>query len=195
MRPAKICLARALSIAGHPAILLPVIGFSTAYQANAPRDLFYSIGACTVLALGLMAWSRARVRRGKWRHVDASGVGERREWNRGVLIVVTIGIAAALILGRWVLLTALGSAALIIAVAIATQNRLKISQHVAFAAMASVMATLGNLPIALATAALTVAIGWSRRVLGRHTAAEVWVGLLVGSSAGAAFLLGLTQLG
>ena len=67
--------------------------------------------------------------------------------------------------------------------------RTKISLHVAFAAYAVGIAS-GRRPEVLAvSAAIALAVAWSRVVLGRHTLGEVVAGAIAGSAAAAAFVL------
>jgi membrane-associated phospholipid phosphatase len=76
---------------------------------------------------------------------------------------------------------------LLIVVAMAVSPWIKLSLHASFAAFAAVL--LWPLPLwqfALASLA-AAAIGWSRVRLARHTAAEVWVGSLIGALLGACF--------
>ena len=63
---------------------------------------------------------------------------------------------------------------------------MKVSLHVAFAAFATALLW----PIKLAVVAgvlLTAAVVWSRLVLGRHVAADVAAGLLLGTAVGGAY--------
>jgi len=60
-----------------------------------------------------------------------------------------------------------------------------VSLHAAFAVFA-VALVWPQLAPTLATAALAAGVGWSRLVLGRHTLAEVLLGLLFGAAGGAA---------
>jgi membrane-associated phospholipid phosphatase len=63
----------------------------------------------------------------------------------------------------------------------------KVSLHVAFAVFAT--AFLWPIKLAVVTVALvTAAVIWSRLVLGRHVAADVAVGLVLGAAAGGVYL-------
>jgi hypothetical protein len=74
--------------------------------------------------------------------------------------------------------------------AIVLRRRLKLSQHVAFDLFAA-LAVLPSVGAAGAIAVLTGAVAWSRLKLGRHTRAEIGVGMVVGLVVGALFQTGL----
>ena len=79
---------------------------------------------------------------------------------------------------------ALSGALIVIALLIA--RWVKVSLHVAFAAFATTLLW----PIKLAVVAgvlLTAAVVWSRLVLGRHVAADVATGLVLGTAAGGVY--------
>ena len=68
-------LARLVSIAGHPAVLMPVAALVAAPDADAGAALVVSV-ACAVAVVG---YSVHKARRGDWAHVDASAPVERAQ--------------------------------------------------------------------------------------------------------------------
>jgi hypothetical protein len=78
----------------------------------------------------------------------------------------------------------------VVLAAIVLRRRLKLSQHVAFDLFAA-LAVLPSVGAAVAIAVLTGAVAWSRLKLGRHTRAEIGVGMVVGLVVGALFQMGL----
>lgn len=197
-RPPHLRIARALSILGHPALLMPVAVPLAAAGQGAPRALVLQAGAAALgVALAVGAYSAAQVRAGRWQHVDASQPAERRQLN--LFLVGLLGLAA---LGLWwatgqaLLGAGLGLGAAIVAVALGLRRRLKTSLHGAFVAYAAALAW--PVPGAgLALGLLGLGVGWSRLVLGRHSRAEVLTGWALGAAAGVtfAFLVGQRPLG
>jgi hypothetical protein len=184
--PFAIGAARALSVLGHPALLMPVALLLAGHGAQAPPRLIWT-ALYTALAVAVFvgAFSLWQVKRGRWAHVDASQPHERRQLNR--LLLLLLGGAAALLwaLGEPPALAA-GPllAALLVLLAHLLRRWLKVSLHAAFAVLA-VALVWPALPATPALALLASGVAWSRRVLGRHTRAEVLLGLLLGGAVGA----------
>src|SRR3970282_2402025 len=70
-------LARMVSTAGHPAVLMPAGAVIASPGSLAGVALSFSL-ACAVM---VVAYSVYKVRRGDWAHVDASVSAERAEFN------------------------------------------------------------------------------------------------------------------
>lgn len=172
-------VARAISIVGHPFVTVTVMMLATA--GAAPSVLTFLLITMVPVAIVMVV----QVRRGKWEHVDASNRGERKllyvvgiaaivaafayhavthpnaPYTRGVL--VTLGMLAVFaLLSRWV----------------------KVSLHMAFAAISATVLLLARSPAGWFVAALVPALLWSRLRLRRHTPAEVVLGLVGGVAAG-----------
>jgi membrane-associated phospholipid phosphatase len=179
--------ARALSILGHPALLIPVaVASSASAQMASAVQVRDAVLACVFVALATMAFSIYKVRRGLWGHVDASGVAERRELNV-FLAALLLGAAGVL---HWLgqpraVVMGLGLSGAMVVVAWAARGWLKISLHAAFAVYAAGIAWPALL-VSAAIALLAVGVAWSRVVLRRHTVAEVLVGAVLGAVAAGA---------
>ena len=181
-------LARALSISGHPMLVLPLAVVVIALHQGdrgAAAGAALGFGLFAALVMGFSWW---QVRRGRWAHVDASARHERGSLNRFLLVALVAG--ALLVAWRGTQpLFALGMAmsAAMILVAMATTRWCKLSLHMAFAVFAAWL--LRELGIAWMLAALlfAAAIAWSRLALHRHTPRDLVAGALAGSLAGAAF--------
>lgn len=194
--PRGLTLARVLSILGHPAVVVP-LGVALAARARGvpPSLQQRAIAAAIVLALLVGLYSAWQVRRGRWVHVDASQPRERSQLHAFLLPLLLVAAAAAALAG-WppAVPAGLGACAAIVAVAGLTQRRMKLSLHVAFAAL--VASWLWPAPgLALAAAAGVAAIAWSRWRLARHTSREVVAGALLGAVVGVLFQLVLLGLG
>ncbi len=187
-----IATARALSIVGHPAVLMPVAVSAAASGPGAPPQLLrVALGTAVAVAVIVGLYSLWQVHRGRWAHVDASHPAERSQLN---LVLAGLLCAAA------GLLSALGQppavaagpllAALLVLLTHALRRWLKVSLHAAFALFAAAL-VWPHLPGTLAIGALALGVAWSRLVLRRHTLAEVLTGLWLGAAFGAALRLSL----
>jgi membrane-associated phospholipid phosphatase len=176
--------ARALSIIGHPALLIPIaVAESASARTASTAQMRDAMFACVWVAVVTMVFSVYKVRRGLWVHVDACGVDERRELNV-FLAVLLLGAAGAL---HWLgqpraVVMGLGLCGAMVVVALAARGWLKISLHAAFAVYAAGIAWPA-LWISAAIALLAIGVAWSRVVLQRHTVTEVLVGALLGALA------------
>ncbi len=181
-------IARALSILGHPALLMPAAIVGTSLSADAPAaTVALAAGASLAVAGVVLAYSFLRVRSGAWAHPDASRPAERLQLNLfllGTLLAVGV-LSYALSRPPAVTAGALLCAG-IVAAALLLRGRLKVSLHVAFAMFAA--ALWWPSPVFALQLALAGGLAWSRLALGRHTPAEVVLGAIVGTVAGLAFL-------
>ena len=179
--------AQALSVVGHPAVLMPLaVPFAARAQGADAALMRSAVAACVLVAAATMVFSLVQVRRGRWAHVDASRAGERQQLNL-FLAVLLIGAAGALYLNgaAQAVVAGLGLSGAMVVVAWALRSWLKTSLHVAFALLAAGLAW-PTWALAAPIAVLALGVAWSRVVLGRHTRAEVAAGALLGCAAGAA---------
>ncbi len=185
----RVAVARAISIAGHPVVILFVAVVVAASTRGASiRQLWFVGGGLAAFGVVVLGFSWFQVRSGRWSHIDASARTERKSLN--VFLVVLCFLAAVLVwflthrLYMWLGLGLSGTLAL---VALLIARWVKVSLHVAFAAFAT--AFLWPIKLAVIAGALvTAAVVWSRLVLGRHVAADVAAGLVLGAAAGGAYL-------
>lgn len=188
-------LARVLSIAGHPGLLVPIaLGASAAVAGRPAPTAILGAAVGAVLALIGFAFCLWRVRAGAWQHIDASRPQERIEMN-ALLLVLLFGSAGLLVLAGGAAFVVLGLlfGAVMVVVAVFLRRRMNLSLHVAFAAFATSL--LWPNPWALAGGAgFTLALAWSRLALHRHAGIEVRLGLLVGVLTGAAMQCVLGRL-
>ncbi len=179
--PTRRTLARALSIAGHPGLLVPFALAVSAIIAGQPaRTAALGAGVGAVIAVIGTAFCVWRVRVGAWEHIDASRPGERIEMN-ALLLLLLFGTAGllGLVSGAPYVILGLLAGGTIVVVAVLLRRRMNLSLHVAFAAFAATL-LWPNLPALLGGALFTLALAWSRLALHRHTPLEVRLGLLVG---------------
>jgi membrane-associated phospholipid phosphatase len=184
----RIAVARAVSIVGHPVVLVLAAALIAASAGGASRQQLQLIGGALVtFGVIVLGFSWLQVRAGRWSHVDASVRNERTSLN--VFLAVLCLLSAVLL---WVLTRrlympiALALSGAMIVAALLLAKWVKVSLHAAFAAFATALLW----PIKLAVVAgvlVTAAVVWSRLVLGRHVAADVVAGLLLGAAAGGAY--------
>ena len=181
-------LARALSIFGHPMLVLPMAVLAISLARGDRRTAVWSalgFGAFAALVMGFSWW---QVRRGRWGHVDASARHERSTLNRFLLAALAAG--AVLVAWRGTLpLLALGLAlsAFMILAAMLMARWCKLSLHLAFVVFAALLLhKVGTLWMVVALV-FAIAIAWSRLALERHTPRDLLAGALVGAVAGLAF--------
>ena len=186
----RVAVARAVSIVGHPVVLVLVAALISASAQGASHQQLRLIGgALATFAAIVIGFSWLQVRAGRWSHVDASIRSERNSLN---VFLVTLCFLSAVLLWfvtrRPYMSVALALSGALILTALLSARWVKVSLHVAFAAFATALLW----PIKLAFVAgvlVTAAVMWSRLVLGRHVAADVMAGLLLGAAAGAAYHL------
>ena len=187
---ARTGIARALSIVGHPALLVPASVMGAAAGSQAPPQLLWGAAAASVfVAVGVGVYSLVQVRAGRWTHIDASLPQERSQLNI-FLVLVLFGLVAMLWWGRQPRPLFVGAAAAgcLVVVAHLLRGRLKVSLHAAFAVFVTSLLWPHAVAVLLGLV-LAAGVAWSRLVLGRHTPIEVATGLLAGAATGAGLRL------
>ncbi|MEO8064425.1 MAG: hypothetical protein ABI821_16940 [Pseudomonadota bacterium] len=188
----RIAIARAVSIAGHPVVLISCAGLIVAQAHGASQMQLRTIGVTLLLlASVVIGFTWFQVKAGRWAHVDASHRRERTALNGFLIILLLVSAAlVGFVLRNLPMSVALVVASMLIAAAMSLARWVKMSLHVAFAAFATALLW----PVLWAVAAgllITTAVAWSRLTLGRHDPADVIVGLLLGTLAGSAYVLWL----
>ena len=174
-------LARWVSILAHPFVMVALLVAVPAMRqssGNAVQSVLLVVFAVVVPIAGLMF---RQVRRGRWSNVDASKPSERP-----VLFMVALaGLVAAL---GWLLLNdpqsflvrgMLVTAGFLLLAALLTRW-VKLSLHVAFAALTATTLCLLGSAVGYALIAVVPLVFWSRIALARHRLHELLVGLMLG---------------
>ena len=170
-------LARLLSIAGHPFLLIPLM-VAVATRNWIPTAI---VGAATILPLFVI--TLRNVRRGVWSDHDVSRHEQRSGLYRAVLPF--IGITALLL---WLMdasprmMRGFAAAAVMLAIGLLGNRFLKISLHMMFAAFCAVIIVRIHPSSVYAIVPFVAAIAWSRRKLERHTWTEIFAGLAIGGA-------------
>jgi hypothetical protein len=173
--------ARWVSILAHPFVMVALLVAVPAMHqssASAVPPLLLVVLAI-VVPLGVLMFRQ--VRSGRWANADASNPSERP-----VLFMVALaGVGAAL---GWLLLNEpqsflvrgmLVTAVFLILSAVLTRW-IKLSLHVAFAALTATALSLIGSTVGFAVVAVIPLLFWSRIVLSRHRVHELVAGLVLG---------------
>ena len=174
-------LARWVSILAHPFVMVALLVAVPAMRqssGSAVQSVLLVVFAVVVPIAGLMF---RQVRRGRWSNADASKPSERP-----VLFMVALaGLVAAL---GWLLLNdpqsflvrgMLVTAGFLLLAALLTRW-VKLSLHVAFAALTATTLCLLGSAVGYALVAVVPVVFWSRIALARHRLHELLVGLVLG---------------
>ncbi len=183
-------LARTVSIIGHPALVLPLAVLALTLRSGTRAQAAWSVAGLVMLAGLVMAYSKWQVRRGRWNHIDASAVEERRSLNGFLMAALSIAAVLALALGapRELALGLCLSAAVVL-LAIQIQSRCKLSLHMAFVVFAAFLVGAAS-SLALVTGlAFAGLVAWSRLSLQRHEPRDIVAGAAAGAAAGLLFHL------
>ena len=182
-------LARWVSILAHPFVMVALLTVVPASRQS-PRIALQSVLLVVigvVIPLGVLMFRQ--VHRGRWSNVDASKPSERPI----LFIVALAGLVAAL---GWLLLSdprsflvrgLLVTAGFLLLAALLTPW-VKLSLHVAFAALAATALSLLGSPVGYGLMAVVPVVFWSRLALARHRAHELLVGLVLGALTGVALV-------
>ena len=185
-RTQMTAIARWVSILAHPFVMVAVLVGGAALRFGTPADAARAVGAVTLLTLVPVAVLMVRqVRRGAWGNVDASSRAERP-----VLFAVgAIGLVALLVYSlavrpqSFLLRGGVVTLAMLAACAVTTRW-LKVSLHMAFAALSATTLLLLGSAAGWVLLPVVPLLAWSRLRLGRHAVAEVVAGTLAGFAAG-----------
>jgi hypothetical protein len=181
--------ARAVSILGHPMLVLPVAALLLATRTLGVREAAWMALGFAGFAALVMGWSGWQVRRGRWQHVDASRHEERRTLNRFLLVALALAAVLGWVAGQPVQL-ALGLilAAALIAVAMLGARWCKLSLHMAFVIYAAILLSQLHPGWGIAGLAFAALMAWSRLKLRRHVPRDLVAGALAGATAGDLFV-------
>ena len=180
-------LARWVSIVAHPFVTTLVLTAAVESRRGGPAGAVRAtavVAALFVLPLALL--TARQVRRGAWGTVDASSPRERP-------VLFLVGGAGLLALLAYFaradpgspLVSGIAGVLAMVAICAAVTPWVKVSLHMAAAALAATVLLWRGLPLGWLLGATLPALGWSRVALGRHQWHEVVAGLVLGASAGA----------
>ena len=174
-------VARWVSMLAHPFVMVALLVAVPAMRQSSGKPVQSVLVAALAVVVPMAVLMFLQVRRGRWSNVDASKPSERPV----LFLVAVAGLVAAL---GWLLVNdprsflvrgMLVVAAFLLLAAFLTRW-VKLSLHVAFAALTATALSLLGSPIGYALVAVLPVVFWSRLVLGRHRVPELLVGLMLG---------------
>ena len=174
-----ILAARALSVAGHPFLLIPLT------IAVTTRSVRWGVVIALTTIVPLLAITARNVRRGAWSDFDVSRRDQRIGLYVAAIPLLLVGAAVFYLLGASPrLLRGFVAAAAMFAAGVAANRFLKISLHMMCAAFCAVLVAWQFPQSAPFVVLFALAIAWSRWRLERHSIAEIVSGIAIGAAAG-----------
>jgi hypothetical protein len=179
-------VARWISILAHPFATIGLMVGVVAARQDAPEGALRSLAVVALFTLAPVALLMVlQVRRGAWKDVDASDARERPIlfWVGGAALA---GLLVYLRLRQpdsFLLRGGSATLAMLVVCALATRW-VKVSLHLAFAALAATSLLLLRSPAGWVVVAALPALAWSRWALGRHRAVELVLGGAIGAATG-----------
>ena len=188
-RATTATLGRWISIGAHPFVLVPLAILVSTLEGGL-RVSGPILGVVVAAMVVLAVFVGRRLRRGEVTDVDISTRAQRPAF---YAVAVACMASAAIALhflgqGRGAVSGTAVSAGLLAAGAVAN-IWVKASLHVAFAALATGIVWGVSVPAVVSFAVATVLLAWGRVAYGRHTAAEVAVGLVLGTAAAVVYVV------
>jgi hypothetical protein len=183
----KTSIARWVSLIGHPFVMIVLMAGSIAAYGGASDDAPGIAIVVLYVVIPVAILTMHQVHRGVWANADASNPRDRP-------VLYSVGIAGVFAVVLHLILTRPDSilmrgsvVALILLLACAAITRwIKISLHMAAAALTAMGLILLGSPIGWFVAGFVPILGWSRSALGRHKPVELVLGLGFGIIAGVA---------
>jgi len=189
MRSTPMMIARILSILGHPLVVVPGAVATLVLQGGASSETLSALVICGIAGI-VLVFSFWQVRRGRWQHVDASALAERKSLNLFLAAVLFLSAAMAFYqLPASGLPLGLALSGFLIVAVMLVSPWIKLSLHASFAAFAVVLLWPLKLWYVAPASVAAAGICWSRVVLARHTVVEVLGGSILGALLGACFWL------
>jgi membrane-associated phospholipid phosphatase len=184
-------VARWLSIVAHPFVMVGVMVGAVAARRNSPGEAVRSVLTVLVFtAVPLMALMVRQVRAGAWKNVDASNVAERPAlYMVGGLALVALLVYSLFANPQSFMVRGAAGTLLMFAVCALATRWIKVSLHMAFAALAATTLLLIGSPAGWVLLPVVPALAWSRLALGRHRPLEVVIGAVIGFLAALSIVL------
>jgi hypothetical protein len=171
-------LARVISIAGHPFILIPLM------IAILTRNWVWTAAVAAGTSLPLLVITLRNVRRGVWSDHDVSRRDQRGGLYRVALpLVVLCAVLLYFLDAGPGMMRGFAAGAVMLLLGVLGNRFLKISMHMMTAAFCGLTIAWLYPATTFVIVPFVAAIAWSRRKLERHTWAEVAVGLAIGAGA------------
>jgi membrane-associated phospholipid phosphatase len=182
-------LARTVSIVGHPLCVVPTASVVAMASHGALSRVLWAAAIFFIsLSLIVLTFAWWQVRAGRWQHIDASRIGERRSFNYFLAVLLFIAALISFRQSQPVGLTVgLFVSGCLAVLAILFSAWVKISLHVAFSVYSTALLWYSGFWLVAIGLCLAMAVAWSRLELRRHAVIDVLLGGLFGAVAGLLF--------
>jgi membrane-associated phospholipid phosphatase len=171
--------ARAVSILLHPFVMM-LLG-----TGAATRRWSTVLTMAAVVAIPFTLYMVRQVRSGRWENVDASRPQERpRLFAFALISLAVMAVVFFFVQSNGPMARGVLGAGAVFVVAWALLRWVKVSLHMACAAMSAVTMLYTAPPLGITIAALLPLLAWSRMRLKRHTLLEIVLGTALGAGAG-----------
>lgn len=168
-----------LSTIGHPFLLLPVVLSWLTMQNRPFEEAWPTLAAILGCILAMTVFLTLRKRSGKISNWDVSARDERLRNIYGPVLLLVLLTAAGLHHFQQPFVGETLFFALLMAVSLVINTRIKISQHTLMVTYLSFLTLQINIWAGLVLLAVAPFVAWSRVVLGRHQKDEVMAGGVV----------------
>jgi hypothetical protein len=179
-------LAHAISALGHPLVMIALFVVVVAVrQGPAVLPLRYALLIVAGQIIPVAIWNLRQTRAGRYTNFDVSVRAERMSMYALILVLMvpaTIAIQWAPVARD--VRTGMLCTTLLFVVSWAVNFRIKLSLHAAVSFYLAVACTMIDVRAGLVLFLSAAAVSISRLILRRHTAAELWLGSVLGIAAG-----------
>jgi hypothetical protein len=174
-------IARWVSILAHPFVMVALLVAVPATRQSSGHALQALLLVVIAVIVPIAVLMFRQVRRGRWSNVDASKPSERP-------VLFMVALAGLVSVVGWLLLNdpqsflmrgILVTAAFLLVAALVTRW-VKLSLHVAFAALTATTLSMIGSAVGYVLIAVVPVVFWSRLALARHRVHELVVGLVLG---------------
>jgi membrane-associated phospholipid phosphatase len=190
-------LATALSLFGHPFVLLPVTVTLVSLKDVPPaRALVIGASAAIAIVAPLLVMIRRKVKGGQWSDHDVSDPAQRHSFYPGALAILSLACVLLWLAGMpaMVVRGCVVSVALLV-VGMLITRRSKISLHMIFGGYCATLIGGVSLLLGGVAFALIAAVAWSRVALGRHSLGQVVAGTALGVAGGLFLICAFARVG
>ncbi|HKY22907.1 MAG TPA: hypothetical protein VJM31_16960 [Vicinamibacterales bacterium] len=181
-------LARWLSIIAHPFVMVGVMVGTAAAARQSRAAAVRSVTLVVLFTVVPLAVLMIRqVRRGAWENVDASNRRERPMLYFVMAVALVVLLAYVMVLpSQSFMVRGVAATMGMLAVCAVATRWIKVSLHMAFAALAATTLALMGSNVGYLLVFVLPALAWSRLVLKRHSRLELGLGTFAGVVAGIA---------
>lgn len=189
--PRLITLASRISAVGHPLVTSSLFILVVCLRSVPWPDAFllaFSVLAAINLPVAVFTW--IQIRRKKYSDFDVSDRRSRNGFYLFLLGVLGIAVLILILTGQPSDLTrGVGGFTLLMAVSAILNFRMKVSMHTGISFYFGVILTGWSWGAGIGFLVFAGLVGLSRRITGRHTGAEILLGMALGIAAGVGILL------